>query len=392
MALTEHSLPLVESAESVQLRRTVRAIGESYGHDYFVRTARTDGNPTELWTELGAAGLLGVGFAEEYGGGGGGMTELALITEELASVGLPLMLLALSPAVCATILDRHGSDEQKARWLPPLATGEAVIAFAITEPDAGSNTHRTRTRARREGDGWVIDGGKYYVSHVDNSQAILVVARTGEPDARGRGALSLFLVPSDAPRLGATSIPVEVTSPERQFVLTFDGVSVPGTALVGDEGGGLSALFSGLNPERIGSAALLNGVARYALAKGTRYAVERTVWDVPIGAHQAVAHPLARAHVEVEAARLMTARAAALYDAGLPGAAGAASMAKLAAGEAASHALDAAIQTHGGNGVATEYGLATLSGLVRLFRIAPVSTEMVLNHIAQHELGLPKSY
>lgn len=392
MALTGHAIPLVESAETVQLRRTVRAIGESYGHDYFVRTARADGHPTELWTELGAAGLLGAALAEEHGGGGGGMVELALITEELASVGLPLMLLALSPAVCATILERHGSEEQRACWLPRMASGEAVIAFAITEPDAGSNTHRIRTRARRQGDDWVLDGGKYYVSHVDNSRAIIVVARTGDPDPRGRGALSLFLVPSDAPGLSAVPIPVEVTSPERQFELTFEGVAVPGSALVGTEGGGLSALFSGLNPERIGSAALLNGIGRYALAKGTRYATERTVWDVPIGAHQAVAHPLARAHVEVEAARLMTTRAAAMYDADLPGAAGAASMAKFAAGEAASHALDAAIQTHGGNGMATEYGLATLSGLVRLFRIAPVSTEMVLNHIAQHELGLPKSY
>lgn len=392
MALTHAMLPLVEDAETTQLRRTVRAIGESYGHDYFVRTARADGDPTELWTELGSAGLLGVGFAEEHGGGGGGMADLALITEELAAAGLPLMLLALSPAVCASILARHGTDEQRARWLPPMASGEAIVAFAITEPDAGSNTHRIRTRARRHGDDWVIDGGKYYVSHVDNSQAVLVVARTGEPDDRGRGALSLFLVPSDAPGLGATPIEVEVTSPERQFVLTFDEVAVPASALVGVEGEGLSALFCGLNPERIGSAALLNGIARYALAKATRYATERTVWEVPIGAHQAVAHPLARAHVALEAARLMTARAAVLHDADLPGAAGASSMAKFAAGEAAAQALDAAIQTHGGNGMATEYGLATLSGLVRLFRIAPVSTEMALNHIAQHELGLPKSY
>jgi alkylation response protein AidB-like acyl-CoA dehydrogenase len=390
--LSAPTLPLVDPPEVTALRRTVRAIGARYGHDYFVRTARAGESPVELWSELGAAGLLGVNIDEQYGGGGSGMGDLAVVTEELAATGVPLMLLALSPAVCATILSRHGSEDQKQRWLPGLASGESVMAFAITEPDAGSNTHRIRTTATPEGEGWLLKGGKYYVSHVDNAQAILVVARTGEPGPDGRAALSLFVVESDLPGIAAEPIPVELLSPERQYVLTFDDVRLEGEAILGEVDQGLSALFSGLNPERIGSAALLNGISRYALDKGVRYAGEREVWGVPIGAHQAVAHPLARAHVEVEAARLLTARAAALYDAGLPEAGGAASMAKYAAAEAAGHALDAAIQAHGGNGMATEYGLATLSGLVRLFRIAPVSSEMALNHIAQHELGLPKSY
>ena len=154
---------------------------------------------------------------------------------------------------------------------------------------------------------------------------------------------------------------------------------------------GLAGLFPGLNPERVGCAALLNGVARYALDKAARYAREREVWGVPIGTHQGVAHPLAKAWLELEASLLVTARAAALHDAGLPGGS-AANVAKLITADAAAHALDAAIQTHGGNGMSTEYGLSTLTGLVRLFRIAPLTTEMVLNHIAQHELGLPKSY
>ena len=386
------SLPLVESAEERELRATVRTIAARYGHQYFVATSRAGGSPTELWSELGAAGLLGVAISERHGGGGGTHRDLAAVTEELAAGGVPLMLLALSPAVCATILERVGSADLQARWRPGLASGERIMAFAITEPDAGTNTHRIRTRAVRSDDGgWRLEGAKYYVSHVDNADAMLVVARTGEP-REGRGSLSLFVVDVDATGVGRTVIPVEITSPERQYTVTFDGVVLDGGALVGDAGQGLAALFHGLNPERIGSAALLCGIARYALDKGARYARERVVWDTPIGAHQAIAHPLARALVEVEAARLMTFRAAALYDAGAPTAGSAAGMAKVMAAEAAAHALDAAIQTHGGNGMATEYGLSTLSGLVRLFRIAPVSSEMILNHLAQHELGLPKSY
>ncbi len=386
------SLPLVESAEQRELRSVVRAIAGRYGHDYFVRMAREGKSPTALWADLGSAGLLGVAIDERYGGGGGTLGDLAVVTEELAAAGIPLMLLALSPAVCASILAAAGTGEQRERWLPGLADGSTIMAFAITEPDAGTNTHRIRTRAvRTEDGGWRLDGAKYYVSHVDNAEAMLVVARTGEP-RDGRGSLSLFVVDVDAPGMGRTVIPVEITSPERQFTVTFDGVVVDADALVGEADGGLAALFHGLNPERIGSAALLCGIARYALDKGARYARERAVWSAPIGAHQAIAHPLARALVETEAARLMTARAAALYDAGAPSAGSAAGMAKLMAADAAAHALDAAIQTHGGNGMATEFGLSTLSGLVRLFRIAPVSSEMILNHIAQHDLGLPKSY
>ncbi len=391
MIAEDVSLPLVDSIEVRQLRSTVRAVAAPYGHEYFVRTAKEGKSPTALWADLGAAGLLGVAIEERYGGGGGTLADLAVVTEELASVGLPLMLLALSPAVCASILTSVGTVAQKEAWLPGLASGEKIMAFAITEPDAGSNTHNIRTSARRTSNGWRIDGAKHYVSHVDNADAMLVVARTGASDAGGRGSLSLFIVDVTAAGVARSVIPVEITSPERQFTVTFDGVELPDTSLVGGEEAGLAALFAGLNPERVGSAALLCGIGRYTLDKAVRYARERAVWGVPIGTHQAIAHPLAKAHLEVEAARLLTARAAALSVAGRP-AGSAANMAKLAAADAAAHALDVAIQTHGGNGMATEYGLSTLSGLVRLFRIAPVSSEMALNHIAHHDLGLPKSY
>lgn len=386
------TIPLGESETTTLLRETVRSICSNYGHEYFVRVSRAKGNPRELWHDLGDAGLLGVAVAEEDGGGGAGISELAVITEEVAAAGTPLMLLALSPAVCAATLSAHGTSAQKQRWLPGLVSGREVMAFAITEPDAGSNTHRITTTATRTDTGWRLNGTKYYISHFDNAQAVLVVARIQAADSTtGQDGLGLFIVDVDAAGLTSQEIDVEIVSPERQYTLFFDDVDIPAEAIIGEPGGGLSVLFTGLNPERIGSAALLNGIARYALAKAARYASERVVWGVPIGTHQAIAHPLARASVLLEASQALTARAAALYDAGLD-AAEASNSAKYMASEAASAALDAAIQTHGGNGMATEYGLATMLGMVRLFRIAPVSTEMTLNHIARKTLGLPKSY
>ena len=222
---------------------------------------------------------------------------------------------------------------------------------------------------------------------------MLVVARTGTDDA-GRARLSLLVVDTDAPGLEATLIPIEITSPEKQYLLYFDDVEVPADRLVGEEGEGLRQVFFGLNPERIMGACISAGIGRYALDKARAYATDRVVWDVPIGAHQGLAHPLAMAKVELELARLMIAKAAWLHDHdGDPAAAGeAANMAKYAAGEAGLHCLDIAIQTHGGNGLASEYGLADLWGLARLLRIAPVSREMILNFVAQQSLGLPRSY
>ncbi len=383
---------LDESSETSLLREAVRQVVAPFGFEYYAATADGGANPTELWRTLGASGYLGVNISEAHGGGGRGVSELAVITEEVAANGCPLMLLALSPAVCATILSQFGTATQQSRWLPAMASGEAVLAFAITEPNAGSNTHRIQTRARRDGDGWILSGSKYYVSHVDNSQAILVVARTRTDEATGRGDLSLFIVDSDAPGLEKSPIEVDILSPERQFTLHFDDVRLPADSLVGVEHEGLRPLFAGLNPERIGSAALLNGLSRYLIDKASAYARDRVVWDQPIGAHQAIAHPLARAHVRVQLARLATQRAAAMFDAGKDRRGEVANIAKFTASEAAEMALDAAIQTHGGNGMSRDFGVAAFSGLVRLFRVAPVSSEMILNHIAQHSLELPRSY
>lgn len=372
------------------LRDAVRQVCARYGHEYYVTTSESGGNARELWNDLGAIGALGVAIPEEFGGGGQGIEALAVVAEELAVNGLPMMLIALSPAVCATMLRDHGSADQKRAWLPGLADGSKILAFAITEPDAGSNAHRIATKARFEDGEWVVSGQKYYVSHVDNADAMVLIAQaSGGPDELPPGPKA-FLVPSDAAGLTRSPIPVEIISPETQYSLFFDGVRVSADAIVGGEHG-LGVLFSGLNPERILSAALLNGISRYAIDKATAYARDRVVWDAPIGTHQAISHPLARAETMLAGARLLTLEAARATDRGETEGV-AAAMAKLAASEAASFALDAAIQTHGGNGMAREYGLATLSGLVRLFRIAPVSSEMLLNHIAHKALRLPRSY
>jgi alkylation response protein AidB-like acyl-CoA dehydrogenase len=381
-----------ESDETRMLRDAVAGIARKYGHAYLVEAARAGRKTDELWRELADQGFLGVNLPSAFGGGGMGLSELAVVTEELAAAGCPLLLLLVSPAICGTLLARVGTVEQKEQWLRPLAEGRAKMAFAITEPDAGSNTHRLATVATRGGDGgFTIRGTKHYISGVDEADAILVVARSGVDERTGRGRLSLFVVDAAAPNLEARRMQVEVVIPESQFVLFFDGVDVGPERLLGSEGDGLRILFDGLNPERILGAALLNGIGRYALDRAAAYANERAVWGVPIGAHQGIAHPLAARRVDVELARLMTTKAAWLYDHG--GDAGEASnMAKYAAAEAALGALDQAIQTHGGNGMATEYGLATMWGLARLLRIAPVSREMILNFVAQHSLGLPRSY
>jgi alkylation response protein AidB-like acyl-CoA dehydrogenase len=266
------------------------------------------------------------------------------------------------------------------------------MAFAITEPDAGTNSHNITTTARRDGDGWILKGQKVYISGVDEADNVLVVARAQDAST-GKLKPCLFVVPTDAPGFEFSPIPMEIVSPELQFQVFIDDVRLPADALVGDEDGGLVQLFAGLNPERIMAASFSTGLARFALGRAAAYAKERTVFTAPIGSHQAIAHPLAQSHIEIELARLMTQKAAALYDAGDDlGAGEAANMAKYAAAEAACDAADRAVQTHGGNGITQEYGMAGLLVATRAGRIAPVSREMILNFVSMHSLGLPKSY
>ncbi|MER7891914.1 acyl-CoA dehydrogenase [Micromonospora sp. NPDC094482] len=385
--------------EQEQLRDAVRALGRRYGHEYFVAKAKAGEHTTELWAEAGGLGYLGVNIPTEYGGGGGGITELAIVCEELAAAGCPLLLLVVSAAIAATVINRHGTEAQRKRFLPGLADGSLKVVFAITEPEAGSNFHRLGTVARRDGDGWLLSGRKCYISGVDEADHVLVVARVAVdddgPGGRQRLKPALFVVPTDAPGLTRSKLDMEILSPENQFLLYLDDVRLPADALVGESvEAGLPALFAGLNPERITVAAMGAGTGRYAIERASSYAAGRKVWGGrSIGSHQGVSHPLAHAAVQVELARLMIYKAAALYDAGRDLEAGVAgNMAKYASGEAAALAVDTAVQAHGGAGMTTEYGVATLLGAVRAGRIAPVSREMILNFVAQHVLGQEKSY
>ncbi|QUH03271.1 acyl-CoA/acyl-ACP dehydrogenase [Saccharopolyspora erythraea] len=381
-----------ETAERRALRSAVAELGERYGYDYYVRQARSGGQTTELWREVGKLGYLGVNIPEEHGGGGAGISELSIVLEELSAAGCPLLMMVVSPAICGTVIARFGTDEQKRRWLPGLADGSLTMAFAITEPDAGSNSHRITTTARRDGGDWVLSGRKVFISGIDVADAVLVVGRT--EDARtGKLKPALFVVPKDAPGFEAQHIEMELVSPDRQYSLFLDDVRLPGDALVGSEDAGLLQLFAGLNPERVMASALALGTARHALGKAVSYVKERSVWGTPIGSHQGLAHPLAQVKIELELARLMTQKAAHLYDSGNDEAAGeAANMAKYAAGEVAVRSVDQAVQSMGGNGLTTEYGVASMLSACRLARVAPVSREMILNFVAQNSLGLPRSY
>ncbi len=323
--------PLVESPEQQQLRETVRLIARRYGHRAYVAAARAGGSASELWDELGRGGFLGVNLPVELGGGGAGIAELAIVQEELGASGCPLLMIVVSPAIAGPLLATFGTDEQRSAWVPGLASGELVVAFAMTEPDAGSNSHEIATTATRVTNGWRISGLKYYISGADIADAAIVVARTGTDEATGRGRLSLFIVPLDAAGIERTLIPVEVLTPERQFTVFFDDVIVGDDALIGRVGDGLRQVFHGLNPERILSAAVCCGLGRYTLEQASAYATNREVWGVPIGAHQGIAHPLAEAAIALELAVTMTRQAAALFDAGLD-AAVAANIAKYARG------------------------------------------------------------
>ena len=370
-------IAFTETEERISLRTEVAKLASGYGREYFVKQARSGGKTTDLWLEIGKHGYLGVNIPEEYGGGGGGIGDLAAVCEELAAQGCPLLMMVVSARRSAARSSAGSAPRSRSSaGCPGIADGTPTMAFAITEPDAGTNSHNITTTARRDGDGGRLGAQGPQDLHLRRRRGRQRARRRARRGRQDRQAQALPVRRAHRRRRASstTRSPMEIVSPEKQFSVFIDDVRLPADALVGDEDAGLVQLFAGLNPERIMAASFSTGLARFALDKAVAYVKEREVFGAPIGSHQAVAHPLAQSKIEIELARLMTQKAAALYDAGDDMAAGeAANMAKYAAAEAACDAADRAVQAHGGNGITQEYGVAGLLVAARAGRIAPVS-------------------
>lgn len=382
------SIPSAAESATSRLTPEQQAIAElafTFGVKYAER--RFDDHEASLaqWDDLAASGLTGLSLPEEYGGAAG-MLELCIASERLAAGGFPAAKLVISTAMAGSMIARHGTAEQRRRWLPGIASGKLRFCFAFTEPEAGSNANRLRTTAREVDGGWRLSGEKTYISALESSDAMIAVARDPE-----RGALALLVLPLPCTGVSSTRVQVETPAFEYQWSVFFDDVELPDDALLGEPGGGGRVLFDGLNPERLVVASQAVGVGRWSLERATRYARERVVFDVPIGAHQAIQHPLAEALIALEGAWALTDAAARLYDAG--GQAGLESnMAKIAACDAGLLAADRSLQVFGGSGYTDETMMFQRFAYMRLLRSIPVSRELALNHIATSGLGLPRSY
>lgn len=377
------------------VRSSVRDITTSYDDDYWREIRDTGRFPQEFWTELADGGWVGVAIPEEYGGQGLGMAELVMVMEEAGIAGgWPATLeFVLTPVFGGETLVAHGSAAQRERWLPKIADGEVRWALGVTEPDAGLNTPNIDTVARKDGDEYVLNGEKTWISAAAEAERITLLARTtpvAEVDRPSRG-MTVFLVDPDDPNVTCDPIATDGYFPDTTYTVYLDDVRVPDTAVVGEPDRGLQQIFDTLNTERITIAASAAAAGQWALERASEYATQREVFDAPIGTHQALQHPLADALADLECAKLMNRRAAWLYDEGEP-AGTAANIAKLKCADAAWRASEAAMTTFGGMSIAKEIGLAAAWSYVRHLRIAPVSEQMIRNYLAEHELGLPRSY
>lgn len=381
MADTVNGTAATGAAERAELARLAFALGAKYAD----RSLGDERAAEQQWRDLSRAGLPAVSLPEEHGGAGD-IADLCLVVERLAAGGYPAPKLTISTAVAGGIIARHGSPEQRRRWLPGIGAGETRFCFAITEPGAGSNSANLATRAERVGGGWRVTGEKTYISAVDSSDVMVLVARDADS-----GGLVLLAIDLPDSRLALHRVDVHVPVAENQWTVFLDGVDVAADAVIGEPGRGMRAVFDGLNPERLVVAAQAVGIGRWCLDRATTYAGQRVVFDVPIGSHQAVAHPLAEAYVALEAAWALVGDAARLYSGG--GQAGLESnVAKIAACDAGLKAADAALQAFGGSGFTDESMMFDRFGYLRLLRSVPVSREMALNHVATAGLGLPRSY
>jgi acyl-CoA dehydrogenase len=385
---------MTESSEIREIRTAVRALCERYGEDYWLELDRERGYPTEFVRELTEAGFLTVLIPEEYGGAGLGVREAAVVMEEVCRSGAHAGACHAQMYVMGSVL-RHGSEEQKKRYLPAIAAGELRLqSFGVTEPTTGTDTTNLKTTARRDGDVYRISGQKVWISRIEHSDLMVLLARTTPRDQvqKKTQGLSAFIVDVQASvGNGLTIRPIESMINHHSCELFFDDLAVPRENLLGEEGDGFKVILDGMNAERILIAAECVGDGRYFIDKASAYARERVVFGRPIGQNQGVQFPIARCYAEVEAAGLMVASAADLFDAGEPCGAEA-NMAKMLASEASWRAGDVCMQTHGGFAFAKEYHIERKFRETRLYQIAPISTNLILSYIGEHVLGMPRSF
>jgi len=377
-----------------EIRAAVRAVCARFPGAYWRKLDAERAYPEEFIRALTEAGFLAALIPETYGGSGLGLREATAILEEIQKSGCNGAAGHAQMYIMGTIL-RHGSEEQKRTYLPKIASGELRLqAFGVTEPTSGTDTSRIRTSAMREGNGWRINGQKVWTSRAEHSDLMLLLARTAPRDAgpKPHDGLSVFLIDMrEARGKGLAIKPIRAMLNHATTEVFFDDLRVPANALVGKEGKGFRYILDGMNAERILIAAECIGDARWFIGKARDYARERRVFDRPIGQNQGVQFPIARAFAQTEAANLMVAKAAQLFDDGKP-CGPEANMAKLLAADASWAAADMCLQTHGGFGFAEEYDVERKFRETRLYQVAPISTNLILAYIAEHVLGLPRSY
>ena len=384
-----------EDEEQHLIRDSVRKLCEGFPDDYWEEHDREGQFPDEFFNTMAAEGWIGIAMPEQYEGAGRGIQEAAIILEEVAASGaamngatpVHLSIFGMHPVV------KHGSAAMREKYLPPVARGEMHVAFGVTEPDAGSDTTSIETFARLDGDHYVVRGRKVWTTKALESERVLLLVRTQKKEdvQRKTEGMTLLLAELQKPEVSISAIPKLGRNAVRTCEVVYDDLKVPVADRVGEEGAGFRYLLDGLNAERILIAAESVGIGRAALRRAVRYANERVVFGRPIGKNQGIAFPLAEARTRLDAAELMVRKAAWMIDNDIP-CGTEANMAKWLAAEAGFFAADCAIQTHGGFGYAREYHVERYWREARLMKLAPISQEMILNFVAEHELGLPRSY
>ena len=376
------------------IRESVRRLCADFPGKYWQEKDRARAYPTEFVETLTKAGFLSVLIPEEYGGSGLGLRAATAILEEIHRSGCNGGACHAQMYVMGTVL-KHGTAEQKKRYLPAVASGELRLqAFGVTEPTSGTDTTRLRTFARREGDHYVVNGQKIWISRAEHSDLMVLLVRTTarEEAAKPSDGMSVLLVDMRAAvGNGLTIRPIRTMLNHATTELFFDDLKVPVSSLIGEEGKGFRYILDGMNAERILIASECIGDAKFFIDRASAYAKDRSVFGRPIGENQGIQFPIARAHVQMSAAALMVEKAAAMFEAGVP-CGTEANMAKMLASEASWYAADMCLQTHGGFGFAEEYDIERKFRETRLYQVAPISTNLILSHVATHVLGLPKSF